>query len=100
MAQKYYTYRIRIANRDRVQVEKRDTRHQDLGQPYGVFRYREKWQEMAPLLEIARQKNPLNDSGQVRRLGEALFDVLFDEVLRQDFVNFYYQVVQQQKQLL
>ena len=42
----------------------------------------------------------INDSNQARLLGEILFDVLFDDELRPDFVSFYYQVVQQEKQLL
>ncbi|CBN55057.1 MULTISPECIES: tetratricopeptide repeat protein [Kamptonema] len=99
MAKTYYTYRLRVANRDRVQVEKWDAQHQDKGQPSGALRYQEKLPEIAPLLQAAKN-NELNDSSLVRSLGEALFDVLFDDVLRQDFVNFYYQVVQQEKQLL
>ncbi|MEG3918523.1 CHAT domain-containing protein [Microcoleus sp. T3_A4] len=99
MAKTYYTYRIRVANRDRVQVEKWDAQHQDKGQPSGAFRYQENLAEIAPLLQAAKN-NELNDSNLARLLGEALFNVLFDDVLRQDFVNFYYQVVQQEKQLL
>lgn len=100
MAKTYYTYRISVANRERVQVEKRNAQHQELGQPSGVFRYEEKLEEMAPLLQAARKKDELNDSSKARALGEALFDVLFDDVLRQDFVSFYHHVVQQEKQLL
>jgi hypothetical protein len=99
MAKTYSTYHIRVANRDRVQVEKWDAQHQDQGQPSGAFRYKEKLVEIAPLLQAA-SNNELNDSSLTRALGEALFDVLFDDLLRQDFVNFYYQVVQQEKQLL
>lgn len=99
MAKAYYTYRIRVANRDRVQVEKWDAQHRDLGQPFGVFRYQEKLEEITPLLEIARE-NRLNDSSKTRALGETLFDILFDDVLRHDFVNFYHQVVHQKKQLI
>jgi hypothetical protein len=97
MEKTYSTYRILVANRDRIQVEKRDAQHQDRGQPSGAFRYQEKLPEIAPLLQAAR-KNELNNSSQVRSLGEALFDILFDDVLRQDFINFYYQV--QENQLL
>lgn len=99
MAKTYYTYRIRVANRDRVQVEKWDAQRQEKGQPSGALRYQEKLPEIAPLLE-ATKNNELNDPALARSLGEALFDVLFDDVLRQDFVNFYYQIVQQEKQLL
>jgi hypothetical protein len=100
MAKTYYTYRIRVANYEWVQVEKWNAQHQDLGQPSRVFRYKEKLEEITPLLQIAGKKDELNDSSKARALGEALFDVLFDDVLRQDFVNFYHQVVQQEKQLL
>ncbi|MEP0786226.1 CHAT domain-containing protein [Coleofasciculus sp. FACHB-129] len=102
MAKTYYTYRIRVANYERVQVEKWNAQHQDLGQPSRVFRYKEKLEEITPLLKIAgkKDKDGLNDSSKARALGEALFDVLFDDVLSQDFVNFYHQVVQQEKQLL
>lgn len=98
----YYTYRIRVANTERVQVEKSNAQHQSLGDPSGIFRYQEKIAEAQPILEIARNnvENELNDSTKTRALGEALFEILFDDVLRQDFVNFYYQVVQQEKQLL
>ncbi|MEC4819239.1 MAG: CHAT domain-containing protein [Scytonema sp. PMC 1069.18] len=100
MTPSYYTYRIRIANHDRTQVEKWDAQHQSLGQPSGKFRYQEKLTEgIQELLQIVRN-GKLNDSNQSRLLGEALFDMLFDDVLRQDFVNFYYEVVQQKQQLL
>jgi hypothetical protein len=99
MAKTYSTYHIRVANRDRVQVEKWDAQHQEQGQPSGAFRYQEKLVEIAPLLQAA-SNNELNDSTLARSLGEALFDVLFDDGLRQDFVSFYNQVVHQEKQLL
>jgi hypothetical protein len=99
MAKRYFTYHIRVANRDRVQVEKWDDQHQDQGQPSGAFRYQEKLVEIAPLLQAA-SNNELNDSTLVESLGEALFDVLFDDKLCQDFVSFYDQVVHQKKQLL
>jgi hypothetical protein len=102
MTKIYYTYRIRVANNERVQVEKSNAQHQSIGEPSGVFRYPEKIVEAQPILEIARNnvENELNDPAKTRVLGEALFEILFDDVLRQDFVNFYYQVVQQEKQLL
>ncbi|BAZ13842.1 hypothetical protein NIES4071_56820 [Calothrix sp. NIES-4071] len=102
MPKVYYTYHIRVANHSLVQVEKQDSQHQSLGQPSGKFRYQEKFSnnsEIAQLLNLAN-KDELNDSNKARLLGEALFDLLFDDVLRQDFVNFYYEVVQQKKQLL
>ena len=99
MSKTYYTYRIRVANDERVQVEKWNTQHQDLGQPSGIFRYRENLEKLTPLLQLARE-NTLNDSGKARQLGETLFDILFDDRLLIDFVTFYNKVVQQEKQLL
>jgi hypothetical protein len=99
MSKAYYTYRIRLSNYDRVQIEKRDSQQQSLGEPSGVLKYQEKLLELTPLLQLAKDGD-LNDSSQSRLLGEILFDVLFDDGLRPDFVSFYHQVVQQEKQLL
>lgn len=99
MPKTYSTYRIQIANRERVQVEKWNSLHQSLGDPSGVFRYLEKLDVLAPLVSRALN-NELNDSNQVRTLGETLFDILFDDVLRQDFVGFYEQIVHRDRQLL
>lgn len=99
MSKTYYTYRIRLSNYDRVQIEKRDSQHQSLGEPSGTLRYQEKLSELTPLLQLVKD-GAINDSSQTRLLGEILFDVLFDDGLRPDFVSFYHQVVQQEKQLL
>ena len=99
MPKTYCTYRIKVANRERVQVEKWNSLHQSLGDPSGAFRYLEKLDELTPQLSSA-SNNELNDSIRVRTLGETLFDILFDDVLWQDFVGFYEQVVHQDKQLL
>jgi hypothetical protein len=99
MSKTYYTYRIRLSNYDRVQIEKRDSQHQSLGEPSGALRYQEKLAELTPLLQLARD-GAINDSSQTRLLGEILFDVLLDDGLRPDFVSFYHQVVQQEEQLL
>ena len=99
MPKTYCTYRIKIANQERVQVEKWNSLHQPLGDPSGAFRYMEKLDELTPLLSSALN-NELNDSSRVRTLGETLFDILFDDVLRQDFVGFYEQVVHRDRQLL
>jgi hypothetical protein len=99
MSKTYCTYRIKVANQERVQVEKWNSLHQPLGEPSGVFRYVQKLDELTPLLSSALN-NELNDSSRVRALGETLFDILFDDVLRQDFVSFYEQVIHRDKQLL
>jgi CHAT domain len=98
MSKAYYTYRIRLSNYDRVQIEKRNTQQQSLGEPSGVLRYQEKLSELTPLLQLVKE-GAINDSSQTRLLGEILFDVLFNDELRTDFVSFYHQVVQQEKQL-
>lgn len=99
MVKIYSTFRIRIANHSRVQVEKWDAQHHDLGQPSGVLRYQEKLAEITPFLQSVSEGN-LRNSKQARALGETLFNVLFDDKLSQEFVNFYYEVVQKDKQLM
>jgi hypothetical protein len=99
MSRAYYTYRIQLTNYDRVQIEKSDAQGRSLGKPSGVFRYREELLDLAPLLQLVKD-GAVNDSGQMRLFGELLFDVLFDDGLRPDFVSFYHQVVQQEQQLL
>lgn len=99
MPKTYCTYRITIANRERVQVEKWNSLHQSLGDPSGALRYLEKQNELAPLL-IRASNDELNSSNEVKHLGEILFDILFDDGLCRDFVGFYEQVVHQSRQLL
>lgn len=95
----YYTYRMRIANVERVQVEKRDAQHKLLGEPSGVFHYKNNLEKINSLINTARN-GEIKNSKQARLVGEVLFNTLFDETLRQDFVNFHVQVVQQESQLL
>ena len=99
MNKTYYTYRIRVANDEHVQVEKLNAQDKLLGEPFGVLRYKEKSEEINFLVQIALSAE-LKNSKQARVLGEALFDTLFDNTLCQDFVNFHFQVVQQERQLL
>jgi hypothetical protein len=99
MDKNYSIFRIRIANYSQVQVETWDAQHQDSGKPLGVFRYQEKQEEIATLLQCVKDGS-LKTSTQARDLGEILFDTLFDSQLSHEFVNFYYEVVQKGKQLL
>ena len=99
MDKTYSTFRIRVANDARVQVEKWDAEHHDLGQPSGLLRYQENLAEITPLLQSVSDGD-LKTAKQARALGEALFNALFDDKLSQEFVNFYYEVVQKGKQLL
>ncbi|WP_293363204.1 tetratricopeptide repeat protein [Microcoleus sp. CAWBG52] len=82
-----------------MQVQKWNDKHQSLGEPSGIFRYQDKLAEITPLLATARN-NELQKPSQTRAIGEVLFEILFDDRLLQDFVNFYHLVVQQEKQLL
>jgi hypothetical protein len=98
MTKAYYTYRIQIANQERVEVQKWNTQHQLLGEPSGSFGYRNQQDEITKKIQSTQQSHQ-TDTGTLRSLGETLFNTLFDDVLRQDFVNFYHQVIQD-KQLL
>jgi hypothetical protein len=96
----YYTYRIRLANRDRVQVEKLNPQKQSVGQPSGAFGYKNGRKTEIDQWLTQAKTNQLNDSQTVRELGEALFEALFEPALRQDFIGFYDQVVHKENKLL
>ena len=98
MTQQISGYRIKVANLTTVQVEKWDSNHVSQGQPSGKLRYKTNKNALAPLLEA--QRNYENNPKTVQKLGEMLFEVLFDDTLRNDFVLFHNQVVQIQKQIL
>jgi len=99
MAKTYYTFRIRLANDELVRVEKWDEQHQSKGEPSRPFRYKEKLEQITSLLQPILS-DELNSSKQARALGEVLFDAVFDDVLRQEFVNCYQEAVRDKKQLL
>lgn len=99
MTKTYYTFRIRLANDELVRVEKWDEQHQSKGEPSRPFRYKEKLEQITSLLQPILS-DELNSSKQARALGEVLFDAVFDDVLRQEFVNCYQEAVRDKKQLL
>jgi WD40 repeat protein len=89
MPPSYYTYRIRISNYDRVQVEKFDPENPyKEEQPSEDLCYRDNLEELQKLVEVARH-NEINSPTQIRILGEALFNVLFEDALLRDFIHFY-----------
>ncbi|MDE5083109.1 MAG: CHAT domain-containing protein [Trichodesmium sp. St18_bin1] len=94
----YYTYRICLKNNHHVEIEKYDDVKKSLGRPSGEFCYQEKQQEIQQLLKIA--SNHQLSKEQTCHLGEALFNSLFNSTLGQDFINFYFQVVQEKEQNL
>ncbi|WP_293082412.1 SUMF1/EgtB/PvdO family nonheme iron enzyme, partial [Moorena sp. SIO3H5] len=69
------------------------------GEPSRPFRYQEKLEQITPLLQPVLT-NELNNAQDTRKLGETLFEAIFDDVLRQEFVNFYQEAVRDKKQLL
>jgi L-asparaginase II len=71
----YYTYRIRIANCDRLQVENRGYQNQDTKQPQIQLRYRNHLtDEIKNSLQPAG--NGINVPNYTIQLKEALFNVL------------------------
>ncbi len=95
-----YTYRIQITNRDRVQANKVNPQKQNLGQPSGAFGYKDALKEQIDAFVAQAQAKEMNQDDQVKGLGEALFNALFDPVLRQDFVGLYNQAVHTEDALL
>jgi hypothetical protein len=100
MSEAGYTYRIRIANRERVQVDKLNPNKQSLGQPDGLFGYHGALRQEIDNLVNQSHAGSLQENGVVKALGEALFNALFDAGLRQDFVSTYNQVVHDEHKLL
>lgn len=100
MSEACYTYRIHIANRERVQVDKLNPNKQSMGQPEGLFGYHGALREEIDNLVNQSHAGNMQENGVVRVLGEALFNALFDVGLRQDFVSTYNQVVHDEHKLL
>jgi hypothetical protein len=98
MSNSYSIYRIHLKNHHNVEIEKYDERKKSLGRPSGKFCYQEKQQEIQGLLEVA--SNSQLTAEKTCQLGEALFDSLFDSKLGQNFIDFYFQFVQEKEQKL
>jgi len=100
MDKAYSTYRIQVVSRERVRVDKRNSQNQSISdEPPRNLRYQEKIELITGLVKKARD-NQLNKAEPIKELGEALFDLLFDDAGARDFINFYDEVVQQKKQFL
>ncbi|HEY9819801.1 MAG TPA: CHAT domain-containing protein, partial [Candidatus Sericytochromatia bacterium] len=99
MPKTYYTFCIRLTNDKVVWVEKWDERHQSKGELSKPFLYKEKLEQINTLLQPVLT-NELNNSQNARKLGEVLFEAIFDDVLCQEFLNFYQEAVRDKKQLL
>ena len=94
-----YTYQIRIANRNNVQVEKTAPDGSSIGMPFGKFGYKGSRKKEIDLLVEQAATRAITAEG-IKQLGEALFQALFDGGLQADFTSFYHNVVQQKEQLL
>ncbi len=100
MSDAYYTYRIQIANKQNVRVTRTGSDGKSHGQGNGRFDYEAATSDaLNEMLELAAN-NKLRGKAQVQKLGEFLFNVLFDDVLRHDFVNYYDQAVRKNDKLL
>ncbi len=96
----YYTYRIRLNTDNFVRVEKRSPAGAVLGEPSGQFRYDGDLKATIDSLTQKAYANKLKDDEPIKQLGEALFEALFDDVLRNDFVSLYNTAVHQERTLL
>ena len=91
-----YTYRVRAAA-GRVEAEIRDERDEPAGEPAGDLRFQEPWQSEVRALgrkafEAKGDKRGLSKE-EIQRLGEALFNILFDDGLRTSLLTCYDEVV-------
>lgn len=100
MSDTYYTYRIRLTNYDRVQVEIRNPQNQVIREPSGVFGYKDTLKEKIDALIKQAQANELQTDDEAMALGESLFNALFDVGLRSDFSSLYTQAVHGERKLL
>lgn len=81
-----YTYRIQVTNRERVQIQKFDNQNRDQGQPAGRLNL----EHLARVQALSQKATDGTITAvEVPALGEDLFDILFDDGLRPDFVSFY-----------
>lgn len=93
-----YTYRITLNSLDTVVAEKRDTQNIVLGEPEGLFSYKVH-HEIIHTLAHKAFTDEINEK-EIETLGEALFNTLFDQGLRNDFLTFYNEVVHHKRTLL
>ncbi|HSH04867.1 MAG TPA: CHAT domain-containing protein [Anaerolineae bacterium] len=93
----YYTFRVRIANRNRVVAEKLDLKG-GVEEEVGKFRYDMYGTDIEALSEKGRQGEL--SAAEVKKLGELLFQVLFDDVVRTRFKDLYEKAVHTEKKVL
>ena len=90
-------YHICVPSTDIVKVEKWSTASTEPDTlPNGRFNQ----EKITPKIqEIIKNPANLKDE-QIQKIGEALFEALFDKDLREDFLSFYTEIVKKKKQIL
>jgi len=91
-------YHICIPNADSVTVKKWTPGQQTPNGATGSFNKDKLIETVTPLLENYR--NFIDNPGNIKKLGDALFDALFDQDLRPDFFDSYQTIVKQNHQKL
>lgn len=94
-----YTYRVTVINEQTVRIELSDPQNAPVEAGQGALRYTDARRQQIEQLVDTAVHNPLTQS-QIETLGAALFDALFDPVLRQNLVGHYNDVVHGQKKLM
>ncbi len=93
---KQYRYHICVPNENSVKVKKWIPDSTVPDESFGIF---QKTKITDQIQE--RFQNPVTlQNEQVQKVGEALFETLFDKQLRKDFLNFYQKVVRKLDQTL
>ncbi|NER04766.1 MAG: CHAT domain-containing protein, partial [Okeania sp. SIO3C4] len=91
-----YFYHIIVPNENTVRVRKLSPQLADKGRSTGKL-------NLAKINDKIREiiKVPTNlTGGKITKVGEALFEALFDSQLREDFLAYYQEVVKKQQQIL
>ena len=91
-------YYIFIPNQNSVNVKKWIPGQQTANESSGIFDNDKLIREVKPLLES--YGSLINNSNNIIKLGDTLFDALFDNGLRQDFLGYYQEIVEQNHQKL
>ncbi|MGK7893987.1 MAG: CHAT domain-containing protein [Xenococcus sp. (in: cyanobacteria)] len=93
---KQYRYHICVSNENSVKVKKWIPGSTVPNESFGIFQKT----KITDQIHEAFQNPVTLKNEQVQKVGEALFETLFDEQLRKDFLNFYQKVVRKLDQTL
>lgn len=91
LSEKTYTYHIAVDNLKTVNVQKWDTNGQEAGNPSGHFslkgRRKSRIEELSQKVFESQQEQRSIRDNEILELGTELFDALFDQALRSDFLT-------------